>query len=47
MKRSVTLLALAILTAPAAYAQESDGRPTITPDDYGQWERLGRGTLPA
>ena len=38
---ALALATLAVATLPAA-AQE---RPTVTPEDYGQWEQLGRAEL--
>ena len=44
MKKLFAAAALAVLASPspALLAQE---KPTLTPDDYGQWERLGGGVL--
>ena len=39
----LALVALATVVVPAPTA--SQDRPTLTPDDYGQWERLGAATL--
>jgi dipeptidyl aminopeptidase/acylaminoacyl peptidase len=36
-------LAIAVLSATAPLSAQE--KPTLTPDDYGQWERLGRATL--
>ena len=48
---SRTLLPLVLVVTPITtgpiLAQQTDNgaRPTVTPDDYGKWERLGAGSL--
>ena len=48
-RRAIGLLALAaalpVATGPAAPAQSQETKPTLTVDDYGQFERLGGATL--
>ncbi len=45
MKTTGTLAAVLFLALSATAAVQAQERPTLTPDDYDQWERLGGATL--
>jgi dipeptidyl aminopeptidase/acylaminoacyl peptidase len=45
VRAAAILVAISAFGSTMAWAQATNGKRPITPDDYGQWERLGGGTL--